>query len=214
MARALCCSLASHRSKRRAPLTDTMHLLLFITTEPAEADDLPAKNSNSRVQLTRETIETHFSKAINSKSIMGCAASSNRACFPVKGQELIKDDTKVWMEERMNGSVTFRNWKTPNRRSNYLLDGFVGSLAVTDQRIVGYAYQKRQVNVCFTDERIQEMDFSVDGEFLKIKLDAGLFQPTWSGTIEYKFKTDSAQTLVTRIQTSIDQNKGRVDETK
>lgn len=67
--------------------------------------------------------------------------------------------------------------------------------------------------MCFTDERIQEVEFSVDDEFLKIKVDAGLFQPSWSGTIEYKFKTASAQTLVTRIQASIEQNKGHVKET-
>lgn len=75
--------------------------------------------------------------------------------------------------------------------------------AVTDQRIVAYAFKKRQVNVPFTDNRIQETQFTVEGEYLVMTMDAGLFQPTWSGTLEYKFCTLSAQKLVTRIETSI-----------
>lgn len=147
------------------------------------------------------------SKVCLSRAEMGCASSRQASSFPPDGQLLIAHDTNIWMEERLKGSIVYRNFKTPNRRSNYLLDRFVGSLAVTDQRIVGYARQKRQVNVPFTDKRIQEMKFSVEeNDTLKISLDAGLFQPDWSGTIEYKFQTASAQNLVTRIEGSIMKN--------
>jgi hypothetical protein len=118
------------------------------------------------------------------------------------------------MNERMNGSVTFCHWKTPNRRRTYSAGSLSWKFGRHGPAHCWIAYQKRQVTVRFTDERIREMEFSVDNEFLKINLDAGLFQPIWSGTIEYKFKTAVAQTLVTRIQARIEQTKGRVVETE
>ena len=48
------------------------------------------------------------------------------------------------------------------------------------------------------------MQFSVeDGPRLVISLDASLFQPPWSGTLEYKINLDDAQHYLDEIQARI-----------
>ena len=133
---------------------------------------------------------------------MGCAAS--RAAFPPDGQQLIENDAHPWIEEHILGSMTYRKFRSPQKRFNNKVSKFRGSLAVTDKRVLGYAYTKRQVNVAFDDARIQHMTFYSQGDNkLNIKLDANLFHPTWSGEIECSFTTPRAQEFASRINMEI-----------
>jgi hypothetical protein len=99
------------------------------------------------------------------------------------------------------------------RKVPYLEGSLTGALAVTDSRIVAYAFRKCQVHAAFYDDRTKQIEFSVvnDGNgsssnpkpVMSIRLDASLFHPKWSGTIEIRFRTNNADQICKRVRSGI-----------
>ncbi len=107
----------------------------------------------------------------------------------------------VVFDEGIKGSMTYRDFAAPGKRFLWKREGFAGSIALTKQRLVAVAFSKFLINVPFTDERIHQMQYSVaNNGALCVAFDASLFHDDWSGTIEYRFKTDEATRLVGLLQ--------------
>jgi hypothetical protein len=104
------------------------------------------------------------------------------------------------VDEWIKAKLTYRNFKAPGKRFLYKSVWFRSSVVVTKARIFATAYTKLGIDVPFTDERIKKMEFSVDDGRLLIAFDASLFRPSWSGRLEYRFKTPAAQKAVDAIQ--------------
>ncbi len=107
----------------------------------------------------------------------------------------------VLFDEGVKGSITYRNFRAPGKAFSWKRQGFAGSIALTKTRIVGLAYSKFLINAPLSDERLRKMNFSVESNgALCVAFDAALFHADWSGTIEYRFKTEEAQRLVELLQ--------------
>ena len=102
----------------------------------------------------------------------------------------------VVADEGVPGSVTYRDFRAPGRYSSWRKQGFVGSVVVTNNRLVALMYSNFAVNVPLTDERIRQLQISVEGDRLLIAFDASLFHNDWSGTIEYRFRTSQAADMI------------------
>ena len=75
--------------------------------------------------------------------------------------------------------------------------GLVISIALTKTRLIALSGANPIIDVPLSDERLRAMRFSVEnGDTLCAAFDAGLFQPTWSGTIEYRCHTAMAQQFI------------------
>ncbi len=101
----------------------------------------------------------------------------------------------VLFEKDVKGSVTYRNFHRPGSSSLLRRCGFTASIALTQARLLAYSSpSKPMIDVPLTDQRLHQMRYTLENtETLCIAFDAGLFQPTWSGTIEYRFHTPQAQ---------------------
>jgi hypothetical protein len=97
------------------------------------------------------------------------------------------------LDEGVNGSVTYRNFRAPGRASSWRRQWFSASIAVTNIRLLALSYAKPIINVPLADERIHAMRFSEDNAALCVAFDAALFHSDWSGAIEYRFRTSQAQ---------------------
>ena len=103
----------------------------------------------------------------------------------------------VLFEEDVKGSMTFRNFRSPGRYSNWRKVLITSLVALTKTRLLALKGSSQIINVPFTDERLRRMKFSLEGEkTLLVAFDANLFQPEWSGVIEYRFKTSQAKRLL------------------
>ena len=102
----------------------------------------------------------------------------------------------VVSDEGIPGSVTYRDFRAPGRYCSWRKQGFVGSVVVTNNRLVALRYSNFAVNVPFTDERIRQLQISVEGERLLIAFDPKLFHDDWSGTIEYRFRTPQTPDII------------------
>lgn len=97
-------------------------------------------------------------------------------------------------EEDVKGSMTFRNFRSPGRYDSWRKVLITSLIAVTKTRVLALKGSRPIINVPFTDERLRQMKFSLEGEnTLLVAFDANLFQPEWSGEIEYRFKTSQAK---------------------
>jgi hypothetical protein len=96
----------------------------------------------------------------------------------------------VLFEEDVKGSMTFRNFRSPGRYYSWRKVLITSLVALTKTRLLALKGSSQIINVPFTDERVRRMKFLLEGEktFL-VAFDANLFQPEWSGEIEYRFKT-------------------------
>jgi hypothetical protein len=124
--------------------------------------------------------------------------------LPADGYRQIEPDRDPYIVESVVVSVTYRNFRAPRRYSSWKRQWFLGSLAVSKQRVVGYAYRGRLVNVPFDDPRIREIQWSVEQPHgLLLAFDASLFQPAWSGELEMRFMTEDVGTLLSLIESRI-----------
>ncbi len=107
----------------------------------------------------------------------------------------------VAVDEWIKSKITFRNYKAPGKRFLYKTVWLRSCIVLTKKRFFATAYTKLAIDVPLADERFRKMEFTVedDGRLL-VTFDASLFQPTWSGTLEYRFVTGHASQFATAIQ--------------
>ncbi|PYS25941.1 MAG: hypothetical protein DMF72_00090 [Acidobacteria bacterium] len=107
----------------------------------------------------------------------------------------------VASDEGISGSVTYRDFRAPGKYFSWRKQAFVGSIVVTNVRLVALMYSNFAVNVPFSDERIRRLQISVEGsDRLLIVFDPSVFHDDWSGTIEYRFRTPRAGEILKWIQ--------------
>ena len=100
----------------------------------------------------------------------------------------------VLFEEDVKGSMTFRNFHSPGSYYSWRKVLITSLITLTNRRLLALKGSSPIVDVPFTDERLRRMKFSLEGEkTLLVAFDANLFQPEWSGEIEYRFKTSQAK---------------------
>lgn len=102
----------------------------------------------------------------------------------------------VLHDEGIRGTVTYRNFRAPGRYSNWKRQWFSSTLALTEKRLWALRLRSEIINVPLDDPRLKEMEFTFEEpETLCIGFDAALFQPDWSGRIEYRFRTPISKEL-------------------
>ena len=112
----------------------------------------------------------------------------------------LKNEGILFLDEGVKGSVTYRDFRRPGKRTNWQRRWFTGSIVLTKLRLFGLMYSNTVINIPLTDERIRSLHYLVEGDGLCISFDAGLFHSDWEGTIEYRFRTDQAQQLLELLQ--------------
>lgn len=106
----------------------------------------------------------------------------------------------VLFEQDVKGSMTFRNFRSPGRYSSWRKVAITSLLILTKKNIIALKGSSPIINVPLTDARLRQMKFSLEGEkTLLVAFDANLFQPDWSGEIEYRFHTPRAQEFLQKL---------------
>ena len=113
--------------------------------------------------------------------------------MPQHWRAVINSEGVVLMDEGIGGSITYRDFSAPGRRSSWRKVAFSGSITLTKTRLLALQYANPAINVPLDDPRLKQMQFSVEGEDkLLVAFNANLFHSDWSGTIEYRFRTAQA----------------------
>ncbi len=110
---------------------------------------------------------------------------------PAAWIDVLVHENIVLQDEGVPGTVTYRNFRAPGRYSSWRKQWFTAALIVTRVRFVTLRGSKPLIDVPLTDQRIGRMGITVDGA-LGFAFEAGLFHADWSGSIEYRFRTERA----------------------
>ncbi len=106
----------------------------------------------------------------------------------------------VFFEEDLKGSTTFRDLRRPGMYHKWKKTAIAALLVLTGKRLLALKGSSPLIDLPLTDARLRQMRFSMEGEkTLLIAFDANLFQPDWSGAIEYRFKTAKAKEFLRKI---------------
>jgi hypothetical protein len=121
--------------------------------------------------------------------------------IPAQHQTALASEGIILSDEGVKGSVTYRNFRSPTRYSNWKRQWYPASIVLTNTRLLALAYSNPIIDVPLTDERFRQLQFSLEeaGTML-VAFDASLFHDDWSGTIEYRFQTPQAQSLLEKLR--------------
>ena len=121
--------------------------------------------------------------------------------IPAQYRAALTSEGVLLADEGIKGSVTYRNFRSPQRYANWKRQWYTASITLTQTRLLAFQYSNPIIDVPFTDERFQRLQFSLENEnTLLVAFDASLFHNDWSGTIEYRFKTPHAQTFFDKLR--------------
>ena len=120
--------------------------------------------------------------------------------MPQQWRSTIESEGVVLFDEGIGGSITYRDFRAPGKRFAWRKVAFSGSIALTKTRLVALQYANPAINVPLDEPRLKQMQFSVEGEdTLLVAFNANLFHNDWSGTIEYRFRTEHARAFVKEL---------------
>ena len=120
--------------------------------------------------------------------------------MPAQWRSTIESEGVVLFDEGIGGSITYRDFRAPGKRFAWRKVAFSGSIALTKTRLVALQYANPAINVPLDEPRLKQMQFSVEGEdTLLVAFNANLFHNDWSGTIEYRFRTEHARAFVKEL---------------
>ena len=106
----------------------------------------------------------------------------------------------VLADEGIKGTVTYRNFRSPQRISNWKRQWFTAALVMTNRRLAAFQYSAPVIDVPLADARFRALDFACEpGGAMLVAFDAALFHDDWSGRLEYRFFTPFAREFLTRL---------------
>jgi hypothetical protein len=114
--------------------------------------------------------------------------------LPRKYRPIVEDEGVVLMDEGVPGWLITRNVHGPGKRARYRAEGFSGCLVLTQKRLLGFSYWKRQINIGLDDPRMAKLHVAMPrDDVLSISFEAAEFRPGWQGVFEFRFRTDQAR---------------------
>lgn len=110
-------------------------------------------------------------------------------------------ESLILSDEGIRGTVTLINFRGGGRVSNWKRQWFGAAVILTQKRLVAYRLRHPIIDVAINDARLKQMEFSIEQpDTLVAGFDASLFQPNWSGSIEYRFRTPVSKNLLAFLQ--------------
>ena len=103
-------------------------------------------------------------------------------------------------EEGIRGTVTYRHYRAPHRRSKWRRQWIRAALAITDQRLLIAIRGRPFVNVPWDDPRLDAMEMSVEDDRLLIAFDPALFDERRSGRIELRLSSAHPRMALEQIR--------------
>lgn len=94
----------------------------------------------------------------------------------------------VHREEGLRGSVTYRHYRAPGRRSNWRKVGIRAALVVTDRRLGVFVRRRPIVDIAFDDPRFTTLELRAEDGSLMIGADASVLNDRASGQITVRLR--------------------------
>jgi hypothetical protein len=109
----------------------------------------------------------------------------------------------VLIEEGLSGSITYRGFRGPGRRSSFEKTAFAGAIAISSLRVVVWISRGKpmdagkHLDVPFADDRMRGLEVVAERpDRVCIAYDPAAFNPQTSGRVELRLRTPKAAEIV------------------
>ena len=117
--------------------------------------------------------------------------------IPKQAMAILETEGIVYQEEEIPASISFRNFRSPSRRSGYRRNWFSGSIVITKLHFLAFAGTKTMIGLSWDDEKLGALSCTMDDKSrLRIDYDASTFNDDWSGDIELCYRSDDTATIL------------------
>lgn len=106
-------------------------------------------------------------------------------------------------EEGIPGTITYRHYRAPRRRSSWRRQWIRAALAISDRRLLVAVRGRPLVDVPWDDPRLRAMEFGVEDDRLLIAFDPGLFDEHRSGRVELRLRPAHPRLALEQIRARI-----------
>ncbi|MCK5132144.1 MAG: hypothetical protein KAR40_08355 [Candidatus Sabulitectum sp.] len=111
--------------------------------------------------------------------------------LPFKTRAFMENEGLLFAAERVRVTVVYHRLEAPGRSIRSKRESLWGSLAVSNKRLVGYAFRKRIIHLPFDPKEAGSVKFScVNGKVLIMAFDPSVFNPKQSGRMEIRYHFD------------------------
>lgn len=120
----------------------------------------------------------------------------------------IEQETVVFRQEGLSGSIGFRNFRAPGRRHGAKRSWFIGSLVLTEQHLLGFGFSQQVLGLAWDSPQASKLKIFVEGEFtLCVQYEGADFNPDWSGEVTVRYRLEKASRIAQDIKRRIRQAK-------
>ncbi|HUV13386.1 MAG TPA: hypothetical protein VMY18_07060 [Acidobacteriota bacterium] len=124
--------------------------------------------------------------------------------IPKKVRPSLEAEGILICDEGIGGWMIMKNFKAPGKRFKHRMEGFSGFLALTNIRLISYAYGKRIVNVPLNHPKIAGIHCAmVNPNKIELSFDAAVFQDDREGMITLRYNTPMAQQFCDKLASII-----------
>jgi hypothetical protein len=121
--------------------------------------------------------------------------------LPKMVRDQVQGEDLLLLAEGLTGTLTFRNYKAPGRRSKLRKVGIAGAVCVTDRRLLVWGARGKLVDVPREDERFGQIEVAAEEpEKVLIAWEAGLFHDNRSGRVEVRLHPVQAEHVVELVR--------------
>jgi hypothetical protein len=105
------------------------------------------------------------------------------------------------LAEGLRGTVTYRNYRAPDRRATFLKRSQNGALAISGRRLVVLRNRVKEIDLPLEDPRLGKLAIGLDKpDRFCLSWDARDFHADRAGAVELRFSTPEAVRIVALLQ--------------
>jgi len=111
-----------------------------------------------------------------------------------KLRPVLEKEGMLVCDEGIRGWFVTKNFKAPGKRFWCRQEGFSGFLAITEKRIIAYAYWKLIINLPFDDAKLSAINAElINPNRIDLSFESSVFHHDRQGIITVRFYTEKAQ---------------------
>lgn len=120
--------------------------------------------------------------------------------LPKMVRDQIEGEDVLLLAEGLTGTITFRKYKAPGKRSRLRKVGVAGAVCVTDKRLLVWGARGKLVDVPRDDERFGAIEVSTEQpDKVLFAWEASLFHDNRSGRVEVRLHPVAADQVVALV---------------
>jgi len=120
--------------------------------------------------------------------------------LPKMVRDQIDGEDVLLLAEGLTGTITFRKYKAPGKRSRLKKVGVAGAVCVTDKRLLVWGARGKLVDVPRDDERFAAIEVGAEGaDKVLFAWEASLFHDNRSGRVEVRLHPVQADQVVALV---------------